>query len=302
MNLENITIDEGYEMEELTLRNGDVGNASSSIAFIYVVRGATNELEACTAAYAKTPNFIYDVDGIRKIPKLQSRVHEKCGDSIWKVAVEYAFTTGSSPTSNDDEQDGDDVPEVSFQCSPTTIHVVQAIDQECVYKRNGVPAISHDAAKQIPIGWNGQRGAASEAAGVDIPSGELREVYTKTISFEKARSWEWRRKMAHCQGKVNLGEFKGWERGEVLFLGCGYSTPLRGVDKVKVSFEFLIRMNETKPIVAGKSFDDGGGLYGHQYAWVVTSDAVSGESVTKVVDYIFRSDVIEAIDFDQLGV
>ena len=70
MNLDNITIDEGYEMEELTLRNGDVGNASSSIAFIYVVRGATNELEACTAAYAKTPNFIYDVDGIRKIAKL----------------------------------------------------------------------------------------------------------------------------------------------------------------------------------------------------------------------------------------
>ena len=87
-----------------------------------------------------------------------------------------------------------------------------------------------------------------------------------------------------------------------MFLGCGYSTPLRGVDKVKVTFEFLIRMNETNPRVAGKQFDDGGGLYGHQYAWVVTSDAVSGESVTKVVDYIFRSDVVEAIDFDQLGV
>ena len=302
MNLENITVDESYEMEEMTLRNGDVGNSNSSIAHVHVVRGASNELEACTAAYAKTPDFIYDVDGVKKIPKLQARVNEKCGDSIWKIAVEYGFTTGSSPTSDDDDANGDDVPEVSFQCSPTTIHVVQPIDQECVFRRSGLPEISHADAKQIPIGWNGKHGPASEAVGVDIPAGELRETYTKIISVDTARSWQWRRKMALCQGKVNLFEFKGWERGEVLFLGCNYSTPLRGVDKVKVSFEFLIRLNETNPKIAGKSFDDGGGLYGHQYAWVVTSDAVSGNAVTKVVDYIFRSDVIEAIDFDQLGV
>ena len=296
---EHITIDESYEMASMTLRQGNFGNANSTVARIYVVRGASDETEACAAAYEKAPDKIPDMEGRDRIPKLQAQVHEKCGDSIWKIAVEYGYTTGSSPTSDEDDQEENDVPEVSFQCSGSTIHITQAIDQVCRYSRPGLPEISHEDAKKIPIGWNGKRGPESEAAGVDVPCAELHEIYVKHMRFSVVRSIAWRRKVAKCYRKINVGKFKGWEPGEVMFMGCSYTTPLRGVDKVKVTFDFLIRQNEDNVKVCGHDIGD---IYGQDYVWAITSDKKNGNAISKVVDYIFDSRVVPVADFNILGV
>jgi hypothetical protein len=151
---------------------------------------------------------------------------------------------------------------------------------------------------QIPIGWNGKLGRESSATGVEVHMPELREQYVRIMKYETVRSSAWRRRIASCIGKVNSGAFKGWNRGEVMFLGCSYQTPQDNDSKVKVTFEFLIRINETNAIVSGINI---GNIYGHEYVWAVQDNYIGAASDNNI-KYIFCAQVADFADFDILGV
>lgn len=82
-----------------------------------------------------------------------------------------------------------------------------------------------------------------------------------------------------------------------MFMGLSYTTPQRGVKTVKVTFDFSIRLNEDKATVAGIKVGD---VKGHEYVWAVTSGAYSDNNVSPVVQYIFKSQVVEFADFSGL--
>lgn len=292
-----ITVTESYDMGSMTLNYGNFGNASSTAKKIFIVRNARTEEEAVDAAYKQSPSKIKDVNGIDKIPKRLASVTERCGDNTWKVEVDYGYTTNSS-NSSDESYGGDDndVPEVSFQCSASSIHVLKAIDQVLAYKSPDAPPLTDVDA--IPIGWNGKVKGQSEASGIDVPFPELREQYVRVLSYNTVRSSTWRRKVASCVSCINKGKFKGWNTGEVMFLGCSYQTPQRGIEKVKVTFEFLIRTNEQNAKVCGHNI---GEVLGHDYVWAVIEDAVEQNAINKKVKYIFKSRLVKAADFDILG-
>ena len=133
---------------------------------------------------------------------------------------------------------------------------------------------------------------------VDFADSGIHEQYDVVVSYDKARSSAWRRRVIQCCGKVNAGTFHGWNAGEVFFCGASYSTPRKGVEKVKVTFDFCIRPNEPACKVAGVSI---GNVLGWEYPWVLYSPA-SASSAFPVIDYVFVAQVFEYVDFDVLGV
>ena len=292
-----ITVAESWELSNVTLDKGKYRASGSTGSILYVVTGAATEQEAIEAAYAFAPGKLMDSSGEKGIPKRQASLTERCGENAWKVQVDYGFSSESQMTDEDTDGDEEDhTPEVCFQCSNTTMHVVLPKQQTVAYLADGIPQMANP--EKIPIGWNGRKGADCEFAGLDVVTGEMREQYTRWLKYGKVRGIAWRRKILSCVGCVNVGKFKGWETGEAMFLGASYSTPQRGVTKVKVTFDFLIRRNESNAKVAGIDIGD---LNGHDVVWSITRDTKSSNQILPKVVAIFKARVCNYVDFDVLG-
>ena len=231
-----------------------------------------------------------------QIPKKSASVAERLTENAWKIEVNYG---SESKSSSGDSGSEDDEATMNFDCSAGTKHMTQAIEQTCVYAGSGESKDSSDEASAVPIGWNGKDGSESEAAGVDVSIGELRETYTKTMSKSKVTGTSWKRKVAELVGKVNSGSFKGWNAGEVMFLGCSYSAPSKGSKKVSVSFHFAIRLNESKATVAGQNI---GSKKGFEYLWALTDDEVRDGERKRKVRKIYKAVVCETDGFGGLGI
>lgn len=285
---DDIEITQAWEGVDLQLERGSGSNDASSATIHYVVSGVDDEEAACSACWEAAPDTYAGID------KKSVGLSERLTETSWKVEVRY----GSESSSNDTGEE-DDEATVNFDCSAGTKHMTQAISQTCVYAASGEKKDSADAAAAVPIGWNGKDGSESEAAGVDVSIGELRETYTKTMSKSKVTGTAWKRKVASLVGKVNSGSFKGWSGGECQFLGCSYSAPVAGGKKVKVSFHFAIRPNESGAKVAGHNI---GSAKGFEYLWAITDDKVQDGERLRQVRKIYKAVVCETDGFGGLGI
>ena len=275
-----ITVAQAWGAVELELDNG-TGGGSSSATVHYIVDGTDDEKEACTSAYEFAPASYSD------IPKKSVSVSERLTDTCWKIEVAYGVENTGSNDSEDDE------PTESFDCSGGTKHMTHAISQKKVY-----PGGSSDDAGG-GIGWNGKSGADAEFSGVDVPIADMRETYTKTISRSMATRTSYKRKVAALVGKVNNRSFKGWDAGEVMFLGCSYSTPARNASKVTVTYNFRISPNESRCQVAGHNC---GKKQGFEYLWAISRPERDSDGKPKVdVQGIYKSVVCESGNFNDLG-
>lgn len=285
-----ITVKQAWAGVDLSLEQGSGSNSNSTATVTYIVEGTEDDITACTSAYEFAP------DEFSEIPKKSASVAERLTENTWKIEVNYG---SESKSSSGDSGSEDDEATMNFDCSAGTKHMTQAIEQTCVYAGSGESKDSSDAASAVPIGWNGKDGSESEAAGVDVSIGELRETYTKTMSKSKVTGTSWKRKVAELVGKVNSGSFKGWNAGEVMFLGCSYSAPSKGSKKVSVSFHFAIRLNESKATVAGQNI---GSKKGFEYLWALTDDEVRDGERKRKVRKIYKAVVCETDGFGGLGI
>ena len=285
-----ITVKQAWTGVDLSLEQGSGSNSNSTATVTYIVEGTEDDITACTSAYEFAP------DEFSEIPKKSASVAERLTESTWKIEVNYG---SESKSSSGDSGSEDDEATMNFDCSAGTKHMTQAIEQTCVYAGSGESKDSSDEASAVPIGWNGKDGSESEAAGVDVSIGELRETYTKTMSKSKVTGTSWKRKVAELVGKVNSGSFKGWNAGEVMFLGCSYSAPSKGSKKVSVSFHFAIRLNESKATVAGQNI---GSKKGFEYLWALTDDEVRDGERKRKVRKIYKAVVCETDGFGGLGI
>ena len=285
-----ITVKQAWTGVDLSLEQGSGSNSNSTATVTYIVEGTEDDITACTSAYEFAP------DEFSEIPKKSASVAERLTENAWKIEVNYG---SESKSSSGDSGSEDDETTMNFDCSAGTKHMTQAIEQTCVYAGSGESKDSSDEASAVPIGWNGKDGSESEAAGVDVSIGELRETYTKTMSKSKVTGTSWKRKVAELVGKVNSGSFKGWNAGEVMFLGCSYSAPSKGSKKVSVSFHFAIRLNESKATVAGQNI---GSKKGFEYLWALTDDEVRDGERKRKVRKIYKAVVCETDGFGGLGI
>jgi len=206
-------------------------------------------------------------------------------DGNMEISVLYE----GNDSSGDDSDDDDDSSTVSFDCGGGNKHLTHSIKQTIV---------KGDIDPKGAIGWNGKSDSEMEISGVDVPTAQLRETYTRTMKLSRI-STAFKRNVAALVGKVNSGSFKGWAAGEVMFLGMSYSCPAKKSTKVTVTFNFAIQPNECDVMVGDTSVSK----KGYEYVWVITSteaDTDKGVPVMKT-DGVFVDQVCEYASFAVLG-
>lgn len=256
------------------------GNCTSA-EIKYLILDATSKREAIQAVLLAAP------EQYGGLPLKEVRFESYENGNIELSAV-YAREESGSGGDGDESEEATE----SFDCGGGTKHMTHAISQSKVYG-----GTSDDAGGGI--GWNGKSGSEAEFSGVDVPCADMRESYTKTISRSKATSTAYKKRVAELVGKVNSTSFKGWDAGEVMFLGCSYSTPSRGAKKVTVTYNFRIIPNESNAVVAGKNC---GSKKGFEYLWARSEVKNSGENTPQVeVSGIYKSVVCESGNFSALG-
>ncbi len=258
----------------------DAQQVSTELSIPFGVMGAATKEEAWVALYANVPRSYHGMifNGARS---------SGYKDDIWEFQANYKESSDGGSTDDENAE-----PTLSFDCSGGAKRVQYAISQRRVYAAEN----AKDAGNAI--GWNGKTGSELEIAGVDIPTGQMRETYTKTMRMS-ALTTSFRRRINACVGKVNSSMFKGWDPGEVMFLGMGFSGNLKGAEKIQVSFNFQIQPNEEKAEINGI---DCGKVLGFEYIWCIPKAARGSESLAKVdLEAVYVAKVVYATDFKIFG-
>ena len=251
----------------------------TSIEVQYLVFGVTTEEEALTAVHGKAPAES------KGLPLDSIEIDTRETNDTFRVNAIYREEEGDVGDSGGD--DDDETPTESFDCGGGTKHLLYSFGQKKVYG---------DKDAGGAIGWNGKSGDDCEIAGVDVPTAQLRETYTKPMRVSKLTT-AFKRKVAGLVGKVNSGSFKGWNAGEVMFLGMSYSTPAKKAKKVTVTFNFAIQPNESGVRIAGKSVTK----KGFEYVWAISKTVASSGSPKLEVEGIYVDQVCEYASFSGLG-
>ena len=251
----------------------------TSIEVQYLVFGVTTEEEALTAVHGKAPAES------KGLPLDSIEIDTRETNDTFRVNAIYREEEVDVGDSGGD--DDDETPTESFDCGGGTKHLLYSFGQKKVYG---------DKDAGGAIGWNGKSGDDCEIAGVDVPTAQLRETYTKPMRVSTLTT-AFKRKVAALVGKVNSGSFKGWNAGEVMFLGMSYSTPAKKAKKVTVTFNFAIQPNESGVKIAGKSVTK----KGFEYVWAISKTVASSGSPKLEVEGIYVDQVCEYASFSGLG-
>lgn len=274
--MESAKIELAYEEHPKTM---DKNGKYTSVEVQYLVFEVDSEEAALSAVYEqveKTNNGL---------PLYSLEIDSRKTENTFQVNVIYKDEEDSGAGSDDD--DDDEEATESFDCGGGTKHMLYSLGQRKAYG---------DKDAGGAIGWNGKTGDDCAIAGVDVPTAQLRETYTKQMRISRLNTG-FKRKVASLVGKVNAGSFKGWNSGEVMFLGMSYSTPAKKAKKVTVSFNFAIQPNESGVKVGGKSVSK----KGFEYVWAISRTVARNGTPKLEVEGIYVDQVCDYASFSGLG-
>ncbi|MBR2723600.1 MAG: hypothetical protein IKB77_04630 [Lentisphaeria bacterium] len=203
--------------------------------------------------------------------------------------IEIQVTYGANKTSggSSSDKDEDDALEVNFDCSTGSIHITHGLSEK-VWKGESAGGA---------IGWNGKYGDDMEITGVDVPIAQCRKSFTKYMDASEVNSAAFDKKINNLTAKVNSKSFKGYDAGEVMFLGCTYTAKEGSDEKVAVTFNFQIQPNESK--VVG---DTQVAKEGFEHCWANSETVAEKGKTPKIVTKgVYTNKVVNSADFGQLG-
>jgi len=243
----------------------------SSAEIPYVVTQATDEDDVKASVLAATP-ILYAA-----MPRSAVEITERVNHDTWKVTVRYQTPSG----------DGGDPPVpppsvTSFDSTGGTQHITQSI---ATVNRYG-----DKASDQLggAIGYDGEN-----VNGVDItvPVWNWSETHYM-LSADSAAYYG-------LTGKVNADGFRGFQPGEVLFLGA--SGTKRGDGLWEINFKFAASPNKT-----GLSVGDITDIEkkGWEYLWVQYGDDVDDTVKVRIKKPIaaYVEQVYDEGNFSNLGI
>lgn len=212
------------------------------------------------------------------------------GDNAWQVTINYE-KAGAEPSTSDPIKRAR-----SFDTTGGTQHITQA----CSVGSGG----TLDFEKRFPSGATNMSGAigvdSNGVNGVDIvvPQLQWQESYDVPNAYVTAA---YVRGVAGITGTTNNASFRGFDAGEVLFLGCSGSQEWddqKGRGPWSLSYRFVASKN-----VTGQTIGSITGIEknGHEYLWVRYEDAVSGSTLLKQPKAVYVSKVYKDSDFSALG-
>jgi hypothetical protein len=204
------------------------------------------------------------------------------GDNAWQVTINYE-KTGAEPSTPDPMKRAR-----SFDTTGGTQHKTQA-EAERKYGTN-----APDQQKAIGVDGNGVNGVD-----IVVPALQWQEQYDVPNAYINAT---YVRGLAGLTGTTNNAAFRGFEAGEVLFLGCSGSQEWdneKGSGPWSLSYRFVASKNVTGETIGSIS---GIEKKGHEYLWVRYEDSVEGSSLLKTPKAVYVNRVYKESNFSQLGI
>lgn len=231
-----------------------------------------------------------------ELPLKEVRFSGYTGENCIEIRAVYASENDTQAEEEEDEE-----ATMSFECGSGTKHITTAITQKQVYRDGSTVSITPGDAG-YGIGWNGKSGDDAEFAGVDVPTADMKETYVKRMRLSRITT-DYKMMLHDFVGKVNSNAFKGYAKGQVMFLGASYQSKIKGQKVVSVTFNFRISPNESGATVSGVNI---GNKEGWQYVWSrskVKSDTSTTPPTPKVnTEAIYLAQVAEYADFNRLGI
>lgn len=210
------------------------------------------------------------------------------GDNAWQVTINYE-KAGAEPSTSDPLKRAR-----SFDTTGGTQHITQA-QYETPYP-SGAP-FQYNA---IAVDSNGVNGVD-----IVVPHLQWQEQYDVPNAYVTA---SYVRGLAGLTGTTNNASFRGFDAGEVLFLGCSGSQEWddqKGKGPWSLSYRFVASPNAggsgSVPAITIGSIT-GINKGGHDYLWVRYEDAVDSSTLLKKPKHVYVNKVYRESNFSQLGI
>lgn len=274
--------------------------AQSSYRKSYKVFGTTDD----TVVHAEANSLITGALAFWQypgVPGMQLRAESYSvsylGDNAWQVTIDYVKDGA--------ENEGEPLKRArSFDTTGGTQHITQAAGgsvtvqggtittqgSEVRYPPGSAPSMS-DAIGVTEAGVQGVDIVVPQMQwqeSYDVPNAYVTPAYIRTV--------------AALTGTINVAAFRGFNPGEVLFLGCSGSQEWddqRGRGPWSLSYRFVASPNVTNQTIGsitGISKD------GHDYLWVVYESASDSGSLVKRPKFVYVNRVYKRASFALLGI
>ena len=278
-----VWVEDGDSRQATIVRRGK--KATSTMTKSYKLFGTANDVEVHTAVNQQisTVGYGWQYPGVADAQLwAESYSIAFLGDNAWQVTINYE-KTGAEPSTPDPMKRAR-----SFDTTGGTQHLTQAYAEARF--GSGAP----DQRKAIGVDSNGVNGVdivvpqLQWQESYDVPNAYVTDAYIRGVSG--------------MTGTTNLGSFRGFEAGEVLFVGCSGSQEWddeKGRGPWSLSFRFVASKN-----VTGETIGDISGVSkkGHEYLWVRYEDAVDSNVLLKKPKAVYVNKVYRESNFSALGI
>ncbi|MBN9521077.1 hypothetical protein J0H58_21590 [bacterium] len=220
-------------------RNLEVTESGTGYELLFVVTGTQDAGEAANAVLLATSPTLFGM--VRKSIKPR-----EVAAGFWNVGLSYSpgninealqapLGEGTGPETTTPEPSGsdpvDDNISVSFGGGQT--HILQSLITRAMYKRGVAEPVAPDNDRAIGLTDDGVEGCDVVVPQITFSIPRKRRVIT----------WDYFRKICRMVGKTNDGDFRGYKRGELLYLPPSISGNLRTGWDIQHNFGF----NEDQP-------------------------------------------------------
>lgn len=243
----------------------------------YLIHGAASEEVAFSLLQTTAPGYLDNL----KISEYE--INEVKGGGAYTYDVNYVkmsdaeygdMTNVSAPA------------KYSFDTSGGTANMKQALNTRDSFSILDPPPNMNNG-----INWDGE-----QFNGVDVVAANIIEGQSLTVAEGKFTT-DYKRKLAELTGTVNDADFKGWKKGEVLFLGASASDASDGY--VDINFKFAISPNETNISFAGFGIAE---KRGWEYAWALYEEKnEENKPILPLAIAVYVNQVYKEMDFKDLG-
>lgn len=281
-----VWIEDGDSRQATIVRKGK--KAASSYTKSYKVFGTADDTELHAEINAQiTANGAYwqypGVPGMQLLAEQYSVSY--LGDNAWQVQIQYEKAGAEDAAQPDPLKRSR-----SFDTTGGTQHITQAED-ETSYSTAFLGAPYQD--KAIGVDDNGVNGVdivvpqLQWQEAYDVPNAYVTDAYIRTL--------------ATLTGRVNAAAFRGFQAGEVLFVGCSGSQEWddqKGRGPWSLSFRFVASPNVTNQPVGTMSISK----KGHDYVWVRYETTSQDNSLIKKPKHVYVNKVYKDGNFSLLGI
>lgn len=276
-------IEDGESRQATIVRRGK--NATSTYVKSYKVFGTSDDTQLHSDINQKISSngYGWQYPGVSDaILWVEQYSVAYLGDDAWQVTISYEKKGAKSEDSEPARRTR------AFDTSGGTQHITQA------YTETKYPGSAPDQQKAIGVDENGVNGVDIVVPQLqwtetyDVPNAYVTNGYIKGVSA--------------ITGCVNVEPFRGFDPGEVLFLGCTGSHEWnvdKGDGPWSLSFRFVASRNKAEVTIGSVS---GIEKKGHQYLWVRYESAVDSSTLIKKPKHVYVNTVYSEASFAALGI